>query len=92
MGHEFLLLSRHTSHDDRMVYEKFRTTAAFKDEGTSAVEMSVEAALYGVTWSQQIHSAVAKPMLVDDYMYGVILYVILSNILGTITIHFHCRS
>ena len=92
MGHEFLLLSSHTSHDDRMVYEKIRTTAAFKDEGTSAVEMSVEAALYGVTWSQQIHSAVAKPMLVDDYMYGVILYVILSNILGTITIHFHCRS
>ena len=53
--------------------KKLRTTAAFKDEGTSAVEMSVEAALYGVTWSQQIQSAVAKPMLVDDFLYGVIL-------------------
>ena len=73
MGHEFLLFSSHTSHDDRMVHEKLRTTAAFEDEGTSAVEMSVEAALYGVTWSQQIQSAVAKPMLVDDFLYGVIL-------------------
>ena len=69
---------------------KLRTTAAFKDEGTSAVEMSVEAALYGVTWSQQIQSGMAKPMLVDDYRG--LYHVILSIILGTITINFPCRS
>ena len=91
MGHEFLLLSSHTSHDDRMVYEKFRTTAAFKDEGTSAVEMSVEAALYGVTWPQQIRVQWLNPCWLMIICMG-LYYVILSNILGTITIHFHCRS